>query len=177
MRIGIHSIYTVCITIPATSYHARNAIPCASTGATIRATWRREARARRYGVAPDHQDVKKLTERFAYFANEPRVTFFGNVEIGGGGVLVAIAGPSGEAFVDLIDSRQACLGSGQFRVGLPTAGGLEPPPPLRTGVRWLRRHTMRDCPDRTCPHRRGMPVASPSTYPARAYSTADCFGW
>ena len=39
----------------------------------------------RYGVAPDHQDVKKLTERFAYFANEPRVTFFGNVEIGGGG--------------------------------------------------------------------------------------------
>jgi len=36
----------------------------------------------RYGVAPDHQDVKNVTERFTQIASSPRVSFFGNVEIG-----------------------------------------------------------------------------------------------
>ena len=57
----------------------------------------------------------------------------GLLEVGSGGVLVAIAGPGGEAFVDLVDPRQACLGGGQARVGLPTTGGLQPPPRVVIG--------------------------------------------
>ena len=47
------------------------------------------------------------------------------LEVNGGGVLVAITGPDGEAFIDLINPCQACLGGGQARVGLPTTGGLK----------------------------------------------------
>ncbi len=36
----------------------------------------------RYGVAPDHQDVKNVTERFEQIAAEPRCGFFGNVCVG-----------------------------------------------------------------------------------------------
>ena len=36
----------------------------------------------RFGVAPDHQDVKNVTERFAQIAAEPRCGFFGNVCVG-----------------------------------------------------------------------------------------------
>jgi len=36
----------------------------------------------RFGVAPDHQDVKKVTERFTQIASDARVNYFGNVSIG-----------------------------------------------------------------------------------------------
>lgn len=36
----------------------------------------------RTGVAPDHQSIKAVTERYAVTARDPRVRFFGNVAIG-----------------------------------------------------------------------------------------------
>ena len=39
----------------------------------------------RYGVAPDHQDVKNVTERFTQIASSSRVSFPGNVHVGDGG--------------------------------------------------------------------------------------------
>ena len=39
----------------------------------------------RYGVAPDHQDVKNVTDRFGKIASDPRCTLLGNVHVGGGG--------------------------------------------------------------------------------------------
>eukprot|EP00949_MAST-11_sp_MAST-11-sp1_P003917 g3917.t1 len=36
----------------------------------------------RYGVAPDHQDVKNVTKDFESVANSERFRFFGNVELG-----------------------------------------------------------------------------------------------
>ena len=48
----------------------------------------------RYGVAPDHQEVKNVTERFTQIAISPRVRFLGNVHVGGGA-------PAGAADVSL----------------------------------------------------------------------------
>lgn len=39
----------------------------------------------RYGVAPDHQDVKNVTDRFTQIASNPRVNFIGNVHVGESG--------------------------------------------------------------------------------------------
>lgn len=36
----------------------------------------------RYGVAPDHQEVKNVTERFNQIASHERCSFFGNVRVG-----------------------------------------------------------------------------------------------
>ncbi|QRN81254.1 MAG: FAD-dependent oxidoreductase [Nocardiopsis sp. BM-2018] len=36
----------------------------------------------RYGVAPDHQKIKSVTSMYARTASDPRVRFWGNVEIG-----------------------------------------------------------------------------------------------
>ncbi|KAI9449457.1 FAD/NAD-P-binding domain-containing protein [Lactarius psammicola] len=36
----------------------------------------------RYGVAPDHPEVKNCTHKFDQAANDPRLRFFGNVQVG-----------------------------------------------------------------------------------------------
>ena len=36
----------------------------------------------RYGVAPDHQSVKNVTERFTQIASEPRCSLLANVQVG-----------------------------------------------------------------------------------------------
>ena len=36
----------------------------------------------RYGVAPDHQKIKNVTAVFDRIARDPRVRFFGNVQVG-----------------------------------------------------------------------------------------------
>jgi NADPH-dependent glutamate synthase beta subunit-like oxidoreductase len=42
---------------------------------------------KRYGVAPDHQDVKNVTHKFNNLLADPRVSFIGNLELTKGGVL------------------------------------------------------------------------------------------
>ena len=36
----------------------------------------------RYGVAPDHPEVKNVDNTFTKIANNPRVNFYGNVSVG-----------------------------------------------------------------------------------------------
>ncbi|KAN0137986.1 hypothetical protein V8E53_004205 [Lactarius tabidus] len=36
----------------------------------------------RYGVAPDHPEVKNCTHKFDQAAKDPRLRFFGNVQVG-----------------------------------------------------------------------------------------------
>ncbi|KAJ1897123.1 NADPH-adrenodoxin reductase, partial [Coemansia sp. IMI 209127] len=103
----------------------------------------------RYGVAPDHPEVKNCMSKFRKVASNPRVRYFGNVEIGSGGgpqelsldtlrslydgvVLsygasrdkhLGIAGEQGD------DKRMGVVSARQFVAwynGLPEAQNLEP---------------------------------------------------
>ena len=69
----------------------------------------------RYGVAPDHQEVKNVMERFEFIAADDRFTFFGNVSVGRPSP--AAGGAMGDGWADqlrqgLIDFGTSLGGSG-----------------------------------------------------------------
>jgi hypothetical protein len=88
----------------------------------------------RYGVAPDHQEVKNVTDRFDQIASEGRFSFFGNVTVGrpapveaappteGGG-----GGWAAELRQGILDFGSSLGGSGGSlgpRVELDVSGGV-----------------------------------------------------
>ncbi|KAJ1966345.1 NADPH-adrenodoxin reductase [Dipsacomyces acuminosporus] len=108
----------------------------------------------RYGVAPDHPEVKNCMSKFDEVASDPRVRYFGNVEIGSGGLpleklryvydgvvlsygasmdrRLGIPGEDGKAIRHAgneADKRLGVLSARQFVAwynGLPEAQHLEP---------------------------------------------------
>ncbi|KAI8326059.1 nucleotide-binding domain-containing protein [Martensiomyces pterosporus] len=108
----------------------------------------------RYGVAPDHPEVKNCMTKFDEVASDPRVRYFGNVKIGTGelpldklrsvydGVVLSygasmdrklgIPGEEGRIIRHLegdVDERLGVISARQFvnwYNGLPEAQGLEP---------------------------------------------------
>jgi len=78
----------------------------------------------RYGVAPDHQEVKNVTERFGQIATDPRFTFFGNVSVGRPAPLEAVPKSEGGGGGWAAELRQGLFDFGSSLGG--SGAGLGP---------------------------------------------------
>mmetsp|Transcript_4264 Transcript_4264/g.7708 ORF Transcript_4264/g.7708 Transcript_4264/m.7708 type:complete len:488 (+) Transcript_4264:1-1464(+) len=87
----------------------------------------------RFGVAPDHPEVKNVINDFTTVAQMPNFRFFGNVEVGSGSVSLS-------ALRSMYDAVVLCTGaSGERRLGIPgeDAEGVLGAPAF---VKWYNGH-------------------------------------
>ena len=95
----------------------------------------------RYGVAPDHQSVKNVTERFAQIASTPRCSLLANVVVGSPGAYNGTASHiSLEALRDEYHAVVLAYGAGSDRpLGIP-GEDLKGVHAARQFVEWYNGH-------------------------------------